>query len=281
MKRFIGMAAAAAGGYWLATRIESSRRNDRADHQAPDGPRPVRRASIPNADMSEPAPAPTDTPVEGVDRASVPRPTVGPAGRRWEPSGTDEQHPLAVLYREHRALLSAVAAVRRADPEKPNDAKELHAAVQRMITDASRHEFAEESHIWPLVRSRLPDGEAVAAAACSEELEMKRILRALETRRPGDIDFAELLANFESQLRHHVDSEESRVWPILEAVLTTNEADVLSDELKLSEAAAPTRPHPSELADPAKHPVLSKAAGLVDRGVDAVAGRGRGPYSGQ
>jgi len=178
-------------------------------------------------------------------------------------------------------LLSAVAAARTADPDKPHDTKELHAAVQRIITDASRHEVAEESHVWPLVRSRLPDGETVAAAACSEELDMKRVLRALDTRKPGDVDFTELLATFEASLRHHIDSEESKVWPLLDAVLTQREAELLADELSLAEASAPTRPHPSELADPTKHPVLSKAAGLVDRGVDAVAGRGRGPYSAQ
>jgi hemerythrin superfamily protein len=253
----IGLAAAAAGGYWLATKIRSSMRSE----PALEGPGPVRGA-----------------PPEGV---YIPAPTVGPAARPWEPSSDGDRHPLAMLHREHRSLLSSVAAARATDPEKPHDAKELHATVQRIITDASRHEIAEETHLWPLVRSRVPDGETVAAAACSEELEIKRLLRALDTRRPGDIDFDQLLGAFQACLWHHVESEESRVWPLLDAVLTREEADVLADDLARSEAGAPTRPHPSELADPSKHPVLSKAAGLVDRGVDAIAGRGRGPYSGK
>jgi hemerythrin-like domain-containing protein len=277
VKRFIGLAAAAAGGYWLATKVDGSKRS----RLAPEGPGPVRASNEAPA-----SPGPGNHPVPdsvGLQHEQGPehRPEVPEAGKRWEPRGVDERHPLAMLYQEHRSLLSSVAAVRATDPEKPHDAKELHAEVQRIITESSKHEVAEETHLWPLVRSRLPDGESLASQACDEELDMKRILRALDTRKPGDIDFDELLSSFEAGLKHHVDFEESRVWPLLDASLTDREAAVLADELTLSEASAPTRPHPSELADPAKHPVLSKAAGLVDRGVDAIAGRGRGPYSGQ
>jgi hypothetical protein len=145
--------------------------------------------------------------------------------------------------------------------------------------DASKHEATEEAHVWPLVRDTIPDGEAVVGAAAEQELELKRILHALDSRRPGDVDFDELLESLERSLRRHIRFEETRVWPPFSFMLTPDQADGLADRLTLSASSAPTRPHPSELADPSKHPVLAKAVGLVDRGVDAVTARGRGPYS--
>jgi hypothetical protein len=93
------------------------------------------------------------------------------------------------------------------------------------------------------------------------------------------VDFDELLDSLDAALRRHIRFEEGQVWPALLTGLSRDEADVLSDQLSLARSSAPSRPHPSELADPAKHPLLAKAVGLVDKGVDSFAARGRGPYS--
>lgn len=59
--------------------------------------------------------------------------------------------------------------------------------------------------------------------------------------------------------------------------MTERERLDMGGHLARAAELAPTRPHPSELADPNKHPVVSRAVAMVDRGVDRVAARGRGP----
>jgi hypothetical protein len=112
----------------------------------------------------------------------------------------------------------------------------------------------------------------------AQELELKRILQALDSRRHGDIDFEDLLRELRQVVADHVAFEEGDVWPGLDAVMTAQERLEMGRKLGRAEELAPTRPHPSELADPSRHPALSRAVSLLDRGVDRVAARGRGPH---
>lgn len=183
-----------------------------------------------------------------------------------------------LLAREHDELRESIAALLQFEPGGPHEKGDLRAAVQRVISEASRHEAAEEEHFWPFVGKRVREGQGFAATGKAHELELKRLLQALDSRQPGDVDWLELLTGLRDLIGEHIDFEEGHVWPQLDSVMTAEERMEMGGRLARAEELAPTRPHPSELADPAKHPKLSRAVALVDRGVDRVAGRGRGPH---
>lgn len=201
-------------------------------------------------------------------------PPVRPASLQGAPGGD----ALVLLAREHDELRAGIASLRSADPEGPHETGDLRAAVQRVVSAASRHEAAEEEHFWPLVRRRLPGGEGLADTGGAHELELKRVLQALDSRRPGDIDFEDLLQELSSLVGDHVAYEEGYVWPLLDATMTERERLDMGARLARAEELAPTRPHPSEFADPSKHPAISRAVAMIDRGVDRAAARGRGPH---
>ena len=200
--------------------------------------------------------------------------TVRPASLQGAPAGD----ALVLLARQHDQIRDDVETLLAFRVDGPHEAGDLRAAAQRAISAASRHEVAEEEHFWPLVRGRLPDGEAIAETGRSHEIELKRILQTLESRRPGDIDFRDLLVELRQVVADHVAFEEGEVWPALDTVMTDDERLELGRHLVRAEELAPTRPHPSALTDPSKHRAISRAIALFDRGVDRVAARGHGPH---
>jgi len=260
--RFVtGLAAGAVVGYAAARRHSTSKIRGIESEPAP--PRP---ATPGRHGGTEPLPGGGAGPVLG--------PPVRPASLQGAPAGD----ALLLLAREHDELRGLVDSLLSFEPDGPHEAGDLRAAVQRAVSVASRHEAAEEELFWPFVRGRLSDGGRLAETGRTHELELKRILQALDSRRPGDIDFGELLGQFRGLVDDHVAFEEGHVWPLLDAVMTEEERLDMGGRLGRAEERAPTRPHPSELADPSKHPAISRAVALLDRGVDRVAARGRGPH---
>jgi hypothetical protein len=109
-----------------------------------------RRAATTSGEDARPIePPPTDAPqpamAEPSGSPSSPAPTV--VDVRGGKEDVDPGHPLSMLTQDHRAILATVTEVRSANPSKPLDNRELHAAVQRLVSDASRHEVAEETYI--------------------------------------------------------------------------------------------------------------------------------------
>lgn len=269
MVRFVtGLAAGAGLGYLISRRLRHDRsgRDSSARDTSAWGPPPPRG--------EEPGRHGGIRPPEGDGQGPVVGPAVRPASLQGAPAGD----ALVLLAREHDELRESVAALMLLEPGGAHEKGDLRAAVQRVISDATRHEAAEEEHFWPFVRTRVRGGEGLAATGKAHELEAKRLLQALDSRQPGDIDWAELLTGLRDLMGEHIGFEEGHVWPQLDAVMTPVERTDMGARLARAEELAPTRPHPSELADPAKHPKLSRAVALVDRGVDRVAARGRGPH---
>lgn len=262
--RFVTALAAGVGlGYLISRRRHHDPQARDAGAWAPAPPRP-----------EHPGPHGGVRPPEGGGHGPVVGPPVRPASLQGAPAGD----ALVLLASEHDELRASLAALMVFEPGGPHEKGDLRAAVQRVISDAARHEAAEEEHFWPFVRTRVRGGEGLADTGKAHELELKRLLQALDSRQPGDIDWEELLTGFRDLVSEHIGFEEGQVWPHLDSVMTPEERLDMGADLTRAEETAPTRPHSSELADPARHPKLSRAVALVDRGVDRVTARGRGPH---
>jgi hemerythrin-like domain-containing protein len=147
--------------------------------------------------------------------------------------------------------------------------------AERVIIESSRHEAAEEQYFWPAVRQRIPNGDALADHAISQESEAKEVLAKLDKLAADDPEFDKLLGSFIPDCRTHIEFEEARVWPGLRAALTKQEADKLGDQVSKAKQQAPTRPHPHTPASPGVQKAAGPAVGAADRLRDAVTGRGK------
>jgi hypothetical protein len=89
------------------------------------------------------------------------------------------------------------------------------------------------------------------------------------------VDTAEqLLGTFTAAAQEHIAFEETRAWPRLRAVLTTQQANELGEALIKAKESGPTRPHPNTPASPGALKATGPAVGLAGKARDKLTGRG-------
>ena len=146
--------------------------------------------------------------------------------------------------------------------------------TEQLVIEESRHEAVEEMYFWPTVRDRVPDGERLSSIATAQEQEGKEVLDRLDKLDADDPEFEQLVAAFIRAGREHISFEETQVWPLLRAALTTEQADDLGDKLQAAKKTAPTRPHPHTPGSPGVLKTAGPAVAAADRARDAASGRG-------
>lgn len=148
---------------------------------------------------------------------------------------------------------------------------DLGKLAERLVTEDSEHEAAEEMYFWPTVREKLPNGDELADHALQQEQEGEEVLDELRKSEPGDSEFLRLVAAFTTAGREHIAYEELQVWPALRTVLSPDEAMELGTEIESAKKTGPTRPHPGAPDSPSSLETTGMAAAAVDRARDAVA----------
>lgn len=191
-----------------------------------------------------------------------------------------------VLAKDHREVLwmldelaAGPTAATGAGPEQLDLRQKM---VQLLVIEESKHEAAEEAHFWPVVRSRLSDGDDLANQARDQEQQAKFILDRLDkVTSPEHAEFEDQVAHFITVGRAHIEFEETVVWPVLRAALTAVEADDLGRELARARESASARPHPNLPPVPGLLKIADAAAAVADAVRDVVAGRDESPTQGR
>jgi len=144
------------------------------------------------------------------------------------------------------------------------------AAVMRLVIDSSGHEAAEEQYFWPVVRSRLADGNELADRGVAQEAHAKGVLARLDKAGGADPEFDDLVQAFIPECRAHIEFEETRVWPGLRQALSPAEAEELGEKIAKFRKHGPTRPHPHTPPSPRVLATVGTVAAALDRLRDAV-----------
>jgi hemerythrin superfamily protein len=175
-----------------------------------------------------------------------------------------------LLTRDHRAVDELFGQFRGgADETKRSSAEAI-------IRELSIHAAIEEELFYPAVRREMPTCDALVRHGIGEHTEMKEILAALD----GMIDkahtkaFAGKMERLERTVTDHVEEEENELFPSVREGFTKTALDKLGTAMNKAKKVAPTRPHPHIPANPTAQAVVGRAAAVVDRMRDAVAGRG-------
>ncbi|MFG2099433.1 hemerythrin [Micromonospora sp. S4605] len=179
------------------------------------------------------------------------------------------QDVVDVLTADHREVetLFVELETRQGTPEHRRQLADV------VIAELVRHAVAEEMYVYPLARKALPDGDQLAEHEISEHADAERTMKELESLDPSDPRFDPLLAHLTSTIRHHVQDEESDLFPRLRAAVAREELVELAGKVTAAKKAAPTRPHPAAPDHPPANRLLNPGTGLVDRMRDALSGR--------
>lgn len=122
-----------------------------------------------------------------------------------------------LLKRDHREVEQLFGAFER-DPQ-PSIAEELCAQLEL-------HTTAEEHFVYPALRERVSDGKKLAEEAEHEHAEARQVIgRVKRTSDPEHL--AEVVAELQTAIEHHVEEEERTVFPKMESDLGKIELEAI------------------------------------------------------
>lgn len=183
----------------------------------------------------------------------------------------DQQRDVVdVLVHDHREVEEIFGKI---EGLPPGDVQRKELAEQAII-ELVRHSVAEEQYLYPATRTYLDDGDEVADHEISEHSEAERTMNEIEKHGPGDRELDRLVGELMTEIRHHVEEEETNLFPRLRAAASADELRELGAQVEKAKKVAPTRPHPSAPDTPPGNKLLGPGTGMVDRLRDALSGRG-------
>ena len=179
---------------------------------------------------------------------------------------------IAELTADHRAVEALFSRFEGTPPG--SDARRRLA--DELTIELVRHAVVEEEYLYPAVREHLEHGDALADREVADHERVERILKELEGREPGDLDFDRLMVKVRTEVTAHVRDEETALFPRLREEVHSFVLESLGRRVHEAKKTAPTRPHPSAPSTPPANKLLAPGLGLVDRARDLLTGRGEG-----
>src|SRR3954452_24210576 len=146
---------------------------------------------------------------------------------------------LARQRRDHERLDRLLDRLGDASPGA--DEEQVLSEIARLVFP---HAFAEESVLWPELRRRLPDGDALTLQVEQEHQEVNELWTTLEGLPPVGPERRQVLECLAQVLREDVRDEEDELLPRLQAAVSVRRLQVLGAAWEVVRRVAPTRPHP-------------------------------------
>jgi hemerythrin superfamily protein len=183
---------------------------------------------------------------------------------------TQTQHDvISVLTEDHREVEQVFQELETGG----HSAERRRQLVDHVIAELVRHSVAEEQYLYPATRDALPDGDDIADHEVAEHAEAEQTMKELDGLDAADPRFDQLLGELMEQIRHHVEEEESTLFPRLRLACDEARLRQLGEQISKAKEWAPTRPHPGAPDQPPMNKILGPGMGLVDRLRDALSSR--------
>jgi hemerythrin-like domain-containing protein len=178
---------------------------------------------------------------------------------------------LSADHREFDRIFQQLEQLRgQGDEESLRRKREL---VDEVTIGLVKHSVAEETQVYPQVEKKIDKGEADHSK--EEHAEAEETMKRLERMDPDDPGFDDAVAELITEIRHHVQEEESRMFTELRASFSREELVDMAEKVEGVKKIAPTRPHPMTPNEPGIRTVAGPVASLLDHLRDAVSGRGK------
>lgn len=148
--------------------------------------------------------------------------------------------------------------------------------VDKIVEALSAHAAVEEQIFYPVARATVEGTEDITLESLEEHHVAKWLLEELRTMDPHHERFDAKVAVLIENVRHHVEEEETELFPKVREALGRNDMNELGDAMVAAREVAPTRPHPRSPQSAPANMVVGAVAGLADRVSDTVSGLAQG-----
>ena len=130
------------------------------------------------------------------------------------PPDADSNRPdlLDVLVEEHRTVERLFA-----DFETTADRVRRRAMLAAMLAELQRHGATEERYLYPATRQYLPAGPDLAGHELRELAEADALAERVQRLDDADPEFEPLVDELMAGIRHHVQEQETELFPRLRA----------------------------------------------------------------
>lgn len=135
----------------------------------------------------------------------------------------------------------------------------------QLIYEIARHSIAEEIVVYPIIRSKLADGEKIFERDTQEQHRIKEILYSAQSIDKDSIDFRAKIDEAMALLFKHIENEETEQLPLLKKCLSPEEMIKYGNQYSRRKMIVPTKPHTAVPEDP---PTLNSILGLLASPID-------------
>lgn len=174
---------------------------------------------------------------------------------------------ITLLKTDHKTVEKLFKAFEKAGDRAHKTKRDL---VTSMIEELSVHAAIEEQVFYPEIRRMVPDQEGMTLESLEEHHIVKWVLSELENLDPEDERFEAKVTVLIELVRHHVEEEESEMFPAVRQALGRKALQGIGDALEQAKKMAPHRPHPRSPQVPPGNIVAGAAAGAMDRAREVV-----------
>jgi hemerythrin superfamily protein len=176
-----------------------------------------------------------------------------------------------ILTADHREMVELLGQIKHT-----TDASQRRDLADTLIAEVMRHAVAEEMFVYPAVEDNVPDGANQVEHDKQEHQEIVEVMKQIEALDASDPAFMARVQQFEAQLRHHANDEESQQFPELRNHIGREKLVELGEKVQNAKKLAPTRPHPSAPHSELFHKTIGPGVGMIDRLRDKLTGRHTG-----
>lgn len=174
---------------------------------------------------------------------------------------------ITLLKADHKAVEKLFKSFERAGDRAHKTKRDL---VDSMVRELSVHAAIEEQVFYPEVRRLVPDESAMTLESLEEHHIVKWVLSELEGLDPEHERFQPKVTVLIELVRHHVEEEESDLFPAVRAALGRKQLQQIGEALEQARKVAPHRPHPRSPEEPPANILAGAAAAAMDRAREAV-----------
>jgi len=174
------------------------------------------------------------------------------------------------LKQDHRRVETLF---KRIEALGDNALKEKKALVAQLVRELAVHSSLEEQVMYPALRAKREAFEDNVLESLEEHLLVKWTLNALDKMPASNERYDAKLSVLKEIVSHHVDEEETELFPKARAAFSAEENERLATTMERMRRFAPTRPHPRAPDTPPANYVAGAMASVVDHARDLVAGR--------
>jgi hemerythrin superfamily protein len=169
---------------------------------------------------------------------------------------------VAVLEADHRTVERLFARFEQLGPRAHKTRRQV---ADRIVEELSVHAAIEEQVFYPVVRASSDDVDRHVLESLEEHHVAKWLCSEVEGMDPEHERFVPKVTVLIEMVRHHVEEEESDLFPKVRRLVDDELLAELGDALRTAKATAPTRPQPRRPDEPPASLVASGIDALVDR----------------